>query len=57
MELLSDVGLLGSKYMQTPMEQFAKFNSTEGDDVLDPFMYRRLVGKLLYLTLTRSDIS
>lgn len=57
MELLSDAGLLGSKYMQTPMEQFAKFNSTKGGDVLDPFMYRRLVGKLLCLTLTRSDIS
>lgn len=39
------------------MEQFAKFNSTKGGDVLDPFMYRRLVGKLLCLTLTRSDIS
>ena len=56
LDLLSDTGLLASKPANVPMEQSAKFSSSMGEDVLDPSLYRRLIGKLLYLTLTRPDI-
>ena len=56
LELLSDTGLLASKPANVPMEQSAKFSSSMGEDVLDSSLYRRLIGKLLYLTLTRPDI-
>ena len=38
------------------MEQFAKFSNSISEPVSDPSQYRRLIGKLLYLTLTRPDI-
>ena len=39
------------------MDQSLKLRSSNGDSVLDPSLYRKLIGKLLYLTLTRLDIS
>jgi len=50
LELLADTGLLASKLASIPMEQSIKFSSTIGDPVLDPSLYRRFIGKLLYLT-------
>ena len=38
------------------MEQSTKFSSLIREDVPDPSLYRRLIGKLLYLTLIRPDI-
>lgn len=38
------------------MEQSAKFSSSVGEGVPDLALYKRLIGKLLYLTLTRLDI-
>ena len=57
LDLLSDTGLLASKPSNVPMDQSVKLSSGVGDAVPDPSMYRRLIGKLLYLTLTRPDIS
>ena len=56
LKLLSNMGLLASKLANVPMEQSAKFSSSMGEDVPDSSLYRRLIGKLLYLTLTRPDI-
>ena len=56
LELLSDTSLLVSKPANVPMKQSAKFSSSMGEDVPDSSLYRRLIGKLLYLTLTRLDI-
>ncbi|XP_050946899.1 secreted RxLR effector protein 161-like [Cucumis melo] len=39
------------------MEVNKKFYMHEGKDLVDPIMYRQLVGSLIYLTLTRPDIS
>ena len=55
--LLSDFGYLGCKPASSPMEANIKLSMDEGDDIPDFSVYRRLLGKLLYLTLTRPDIS
>ena len=39
------------------MDQSLKLSSGVRDDVPNPSLYRRLIGKLLYLTLTRPNIS
>lgn len=39
------------------MEQSTKLINTSGDSIQDPSLYRRLIGKLLYLTLIMPDIS
>ncbi|KAL6311805.1 hypothetical protein AAG906_020916 [Vitis piasezkii] len=48
---------LGLEPISTPMEPNAKMCEHEGKDLKDATMYRQLVGSLLYLTLTRLDIS
>ncbi|RVW51959.1 Retrovirus-related Pol polyprotein from transposon TNT 1-94 [Vitis vinifera] len=57
LDLLSDFGYLGCKAASTPMEANVKLSMDEGVDLPDVSLYRRLLGKLLYLTLTRPDIS
>uniref|UniRef100_A0A2N9GPH9 Reverse transcriptase Ty1/copia-type domain-containing protein n=1 Tax=Fagus sylvatica TaxID=28930 RepID=A0A2N9GPH9_FAGSY len=57
LDVLSDSGMLGSKPVVTPMEQNLKLSQSDGDALSDPSQYRRLVGRLLYLTVTRLDIS
>ena len=57
LDILSDSGMLGSKPVHTPMEQNAKLSASDGIPLDDPSSYRRLVGRLLYLTVTRLDIS
>uniref|UniRef100_A0A2N9EMF3 Reverse transcriptase Ty1/copia-type domain-containing protein n=1 Tax=Fagus sylvatica TaxID=28930 RepID=A0A2N9EMF3_FAGSY len=51
------VVMLGSKPVTTPMEQNLKISQSTGEILDDPSPYRRLVGRLLYLTVTRPDIS
>ena len=51
LELLSDTGLLACKPSNVPMDQSAKFKSSMGEVAPDPSLYRRIIGKLLYLTL------
>ncbi|XP_041025307.1 uncharacterized mitochondrial protein AtMg00810-like [Juglans microcarpa x Juglans regia] len=56
LDVLSDSGQLCAHTAHFPMEQHLKL-STEDDDFLpDPCPYRRLVGRLIYLTITRADI-
>ena len=56
LDLLDEIGLKGSKPVDTPMDSNVKFSKTEGEDFKDAERYRRLVGKLIYLTVTRPDI-
>nr|XP_043614093.1 uncharacterized mitochondrial protein AtMg00810-like [Erigeron canadensis] len=60
LEVLNEFGLLGYKPPQTPLEQnmtiFVK--ESEDDKLLGNITeYQKLIGKLIYLTLTRPDIS
>ncbi|GMI65892.1 hypothetical protein HRI_000258500 [Hibiscus trionum] len=57
LQLLEDTGLLASKPATTPLNAPHKLSSSEGEPLADPQQYRRLVGRLLYLTQTRPDIT
>lgn len=67
LELISELGLSGSKPVSTPMEcnqklTTVKYDKHVGDLVTDAKLddlgpYQRLIGKLLYLTITRPDIT
>lgn len=66
LEIVSEAGLLGCKSAVIPIEQNAKLTTHEYDSsssssiedslLEDPSIYKRLVGKLIYLTMTRPDI-
>lgn len=63
LDLLTETGKLGSKPAKTPLEDGYKVRrkGEKGQDPLDkpfedPAQYRRLVGKLIYLTITRPDL-
>jgi len=49
--------LINSKSVDTPMDPNTKLLPNQGKSRSDPEQYRRLVGKLNYLTVTRPDIS
>jgi len=57
LDLLEETGLLYSKSVETPMYPNVKLLPSQGEPLSDPEKYRRLVGKLNYLTVTRLDIS
>jgi len=56
-DLLHDTSLLGSKPVSTPLDSSIKLHQDTSKAFEDIFSYRRLVGKLLYLTTTRPDIA
>ncbi|KAE8675430.1 putative RING/U-box superfamily protein [Hibiscus syriacus] len=56
-DLLKRFGMLECKSTSTSMEPNIKMCAHEGKDLEDATMYRQLVGSLIYLTLTRPDIS
>ena len=49
--------MLNCKPVDTPMDPNVKLIPGQGEPLGDPVIYRRLVGKLNYLTITRSEIS
>ena len=57
LDILEEIGLMNSKSVDTPMNPNIKLLPNQGEPLLDTEKYRRLVAKLNYLTITRSDIS
>ena len=56
LELLAKAGELAAKQVKSPIEH-VKLSNYHRELVSDSSQYRRLIGKLLYLTLTRPDIA
>ncbi|KAL5564139.1 hypothetical protein UlMin_027303 [Ulmus minor] len=57
LQILADTGYLGCKPTATPMEVNLKLNQDDGELFSYISLYRRLIGKLLYLIITRHDLS
>ncbi|CAE6201802.1 unnamed protein product [Arabidopsis arenosa] len=55
--LLEDAGLLGCKPSSIPMDPSLHLTKDMGVPLSNPTSYRELVGRLLYLTITRPDIT
>lgn len=55
--MLQRFGMLDYKPFLTLMEMNIKMCAHGGKDINEATMYRKLVGSLIYLTLTRLDIS
>ncbi len=50
-------GMMGCRPISIPLEQNVKLSVDEGDLVKDTTMYIRLVGSLIYMTITRLDLN
>lgn len=57
LDLLRETGKLGCKPASTPLERNWKSKNSDDDPPVDREHYQRLVGKLIYLSLTRPDIA
>ena len=56
-KLLSRAGLTNSKTVDTPVEFNAHLTLSGRKPLANPSLYRRMVGSLVYLTVTHLDIS
>ena len=56
-DLLSKAGITDNKIASTPLEYNAKLTPLDGEPISDTTHYRQLVGSLIYLIVTYSDIS
>lgn len=54
---LDEIGLLGCKPSSIPMDPHVKFSKDIGGELIDVEAYRRLIGRLMYLQLTRPYIT
>ena len=57
LELIQVAGTLDLKPSHIPVDPLIKLKDKDGDPLADATLYRTLVGKLLYLIITRPDLS
>ncbi|RDX96418.1 AP-1 complex subunit gamma-2, partial [Mucuna pruriens] len=57
LNILEETSLLNTKYVYTPMDLDVKLLPNQGEPLSNRGRYKRLVGKLNYLTITLLDIS
>ena len=57
LDILEETSMLDCKPVDTPMDPNVQLVPEQGESLGDPERYRRLVGKLNYLTIIRLDIS
>ena len=55
--MLSKYGMIGCKLISVPLEQNVKLSVDAGELLEDPTMYRCIVGSLIYMTISRPDLS
>lgn len=53
--ILETRGLTSTSPTKTPFPQGLKLTVDQGELIEDPEIYRRLIGKLLYLNITRNS--
>jgi len=56
LDIIHECGLLGAKPTEFPIEENHKLALANGHLFKDAAQYRRLVGRLIYLTITRPDL-
>ena len=56
LDLVNEIGMLGCKPAETPMDTTVKLEENDGSAPVDKGRYQRLVGKLIYLSHIRPDI-
>jgi len=57
LDLLLEIRMLDSRSVDIPMDYHVKLDANMGELFADVGHYRRPVGKLIYLTVTRPDIT
>ena len=57
LDIITECGLLGAKPCSVPTELNHKLALSKSHLLTDPSQYRRLVGRLIYLTFTRPELS
>ena len=56
MEVLKRFDMLECKAMATPMDSNLKLLADDSSELVDVTQYRQIIGSLMYLTNTRSNI-
>ena len=57
LDMLSKYGMADCKPISMPLDQNLKLQADEGQVLEDVTMYQKIVGSLIYLTISRSDLS
>ena len=57
LNLLYKFGVTNCKPMSTPLDRNLKLDAASGTEECEPTQYRQLIERLIYLTITRPDLS